>query len=284
MGSLPPKNPMQGVKRKRGQSMHEQRASQLAVDISIGAANGVAAVSLMQQAVLTLRPMRPLCLALKALLRAAGEGLHRARHASTLGLWRSSVHQPQGWSMRRSQTVLNTAVSSSLSFSLPVPVNSGMNEVYTGGLSSYAVFNLVLAHLQCEGLAPAAAAVLQRTMLPSPDEGEGKGEGAEAAAEGEAASLRAAFLRTLDEAGQVDWQEAGGGRDLGDLLAALLARCGTASCLGRPPLYRTGGRRGGLSKRPLALRRGGGKLLCAPARRSCVPAGTAVCWTAGATP
>lgn len=31
---------------------------------------------------------------------------------------------------------------------------TGLNEVFTGGLSSYAVFNLVYSHLQCEGAAP----------------------------------------------------------------------------------------------------------------------------------
>lgn len=34
----------------------------------------------------------------------------------------------------------------------------GMNEVFTGGLSSYAVFNMALAHLQREGWAPAPPA------------------------------------------------------------------------------------------------------------------------------
>jgi hypothetical protein len=35
---------------------------------------------------------------------------------------------------------------------------AGLNEVFTGGLSSFSLFNLVLAHLQCEGMAPAVVA------------------------------------------------------------------------------------------------------------------------------
>lgn len=31
---------------------------------------------------------------------------------------------------------------------------AGLNEVFTGGLSSYSLFNMAVAHLQCEGLAP----------------------------------------------------------------------------------------------------------------------------------
>lgn len=38
--------------------------------------------------------------------------------------------------------------------------NAGLNEVFTGGLSSYSLFNLVLAHLQAEGFHTEAAQAL----------------------------------------------------------------------------------------------------------------------------
>ena len=70
----------------------------LAADISIGVANGAAAVAMVRRAVIDLPPLRPLCLALKSLLR-----------------------------------------------------ENSLNEVYQGGLSSYSLVNMVIAHLQCEG-------------------------------------------------------------------------------------------------------------------------------------
>lgn len=70
----------------------------LSADISIGAANGVAGVALVQRAVALLPSLRPLCLVVKALLK-----------------------------------------------------ERGLNEVFTGGLSSYMLVNMVLAHLACEG-------------------------------------------------------------------------------------------------------------------------------------
>ncbi|GFR51554.1 hypothetical protein Agub_g13973, partial [Astrephomene gubernaculifera] len=73
-------------------------SAQMAADISIGAANGAAAVALVQRAVAWLPPLRPLCLVVKALLKEAG-----------------------------------------------------LNEVFTGGVSSYVLINMVIAHLQCEG-------------------------------------------------------------------------------------------------------------------------------------
>jgi DNA polymerase sigma len=68
------------------------------VDISLGAINGACAVRLMTAACEELPPLRPLALAVKALLKE-----------------------------RR------------------------LNEVWTGGLSSYSLVNMVIAHLQCEG-------------------------------------------------------------------------------------------------------------------------------------
>lgn len=47
-------------------------AQPLPIDISIGVANGAAAVRMVQQAVVDLPPLRPLCLVLKALLRETG--------------------------------------------------------------------------------------------------------------------------------------------------------------------------------------------------------------------
>ena len=67
-------------------------------DISIGVANGAAAVSMVRHAVMLLPPLRPLVLVLKALLR-----------------------------------------------------ETKLNEVFSGGLSSYSLVNMVIAHLQCEG-------------------------------------------------------------------------------------------------------------------------------------
>jgi DNA polymerase sigma len=45
----------------------------LPADISIGVANGAAAVAMVRRAVLDLPPLRPLCLTLKSLLRESGE-------------------------------------------------------------------------------------------------------------------------------------------------------------------------------------------------------------------
>ncbi len=71
-------------------------------DISLGAANGAAAVDYVRRQVVSVPPLRPLCLVVKAFLR-----------------------------------------------------ERGVNEVFTGGLSSYAVVNMVMAHLQQEGYTPA---------------------------------------------------------------------------------------------------------------------------------
>lgn len=70
----------------------------MAADISLGVANGAAAVHWVRRQILAVPPLRPLTLVVKALLR-----------------------------------------------------DKGMNEVYTGGLGSYAVVNMVLAHLQANG-------------------------------------------------------------------------------------------------------------------------------------
>ncbi|KXZ49555.1 hypothetical protein GPECTOR_20g409 [Gonium pectorale] len=101
----------------------------LAADISIGAANGVAAVALVQRAIAALPPLRPLCLVVKALLKEAG-----------------------------------------------------LNEVFTGGVSSYALVNMLIAHLQCEGYDAAALLDAARNAAASASGGggaDGGGRGSE---------------------------------------------------------------------------------------------------------
>ena len=71
----------------------------LPADISLGVANGAAAVGLVRRAVQAVPPLRPLCLAVKSLLR-----------------------------------------------------ERSMNEVFTGGLSSYAVVNMVSSRSRSGGL------------------------------------------------------------------------------------------------------------------------------------
>ena len=70
----------------------------LAVDVSIGTENGIAAVEFLRKNVVAIPPLRPLILFIKALLR-----------------------------------------------------EKGLNEVFTGGLGSYAILNMVMAHLQGHG-------------------------------------------------------------------------------------------------------------------------------------
>ncbi|KAL4428251.1 hypothetical protein ABPG75_002340 [Micractinium tetrahymenae] len=52
----------------------------------------------------------------------------------------------------------------------------GQNEVFTGGLSSYSVFNMVMAHLQCEGYTPDTSSGTHPTT-PGPGSGRGGGRG-----------------------------------------------------------------------------------------------------------
>ncbi|MEW5298464.1 MAG: hypothetical protein WDW36_001585 [Sanguina aurantia] len=80
------------------------RRFSFAADISMGVANGVAAVYLVRRMVEQLPPLRPLVLVLKACLKEAG-----------------------------------------------------LNEVFTGGISSYSLVQLAIAHLQCEGYDIASA-------------------------------------------------------------------------------------------------------------------------------
>ena len=72
----------------------------LPTDISFGASNGASAVAFLRKQIIAVPPLRPLTLAVKALLR-----------------------------------------------------DRGLNEVFTGGIGSYALVNMVLAHLQREGFA-----------------------------------------------------------------------------------------------------------------------------------
>ena len=58
--------------RGRGSGGSSGSGPVLLADISMGTANGLAAVSLVQQCVLRLPPLRPLCLVLKAMLKEAG--------------------------------------------------------------------------------------------------------------------------------------------------------------------------------------------------------------------
>lgn len=104
----------------------------LPVDISLGVVNGASLVVFLRRQVIALPPLRPLVLAVKALLR-----------------------------------------------------DRGLNEVFTGGVGSYAVVNLVVAHLQEQGYS---------IDPPFPEPLSGKKSKKAAAADAAAASERVAEL------------------------------------------------------------------------------------------
>lgn len=89
--------------------------------------------------------------------------------------------------------------------------------MFTGGLSSYSVFSLVLAHLQCEGYAAASLAAL-REGGPSQGQGLGLGLGQASPAAGGGAGSSGSHSRQLPPLSAL-------GPELTDFLRSLIASC-----------------------------------------------------------